>query len=217
MKNLLLIPFFLFAVIQLSAQVINFDDLISVQKPDNVSVSDTIIQDLKVSQFLSDTGSYVFIIIRSELDPTESEINSLPYDSTSLEITYQGFIRGFNKTLRASGFNITDSLKVEFNGFIAFKINADKFQVENMVHESLILILNKYAYAFSYVGPDFQGNNRMSDFINSVTVNSVNKPSQLIGKSPSYKIGYLAGKVLSIPLLLVILFFIIKFIIKKRK
>ena len=216
MKKLLLISFFLFAIIQLQAQTINFDDFITLQKPDNVSISDTIASDLKVTQFLSDTGSYVFLIVRLVLDPNESEINRLPYDSTSLEITYQDFIRGFNKPLRTSGFNITDSLRVHFNGFIAYKINANKLQEDNIVYESLVLILDKYAYAFSYIGPTFQGENRLNGFLNSITINKTSKPSQTVGNSPDFKMGYLVGQVLGIPLLLIFLFFVIKFIRKRR-
>ena len=216
MKKLLLIPFFLTALYQLQAQEINFDDFIKLQKPNNVSVSDSITQDLMVTQFLSDTGSYAFVIVRSILDPNESEINSLPSDSTSLELTYQGFIRGFNKTLRTSGFNITDSLRVYFNGFIAYRINANKFQEENIVYESLVLILDKYAYAFLYIGPTHQGENRLNGFLNSITINKTSKPSQTVGNSPDFKMGYLVGQVIAIPLLLIFLFFVIKFIRKRR-
>jgi len=124
MKKLYLIALFSFIITGLSSQVIVFDEFISLQKPDNLMVYDTVIQDLKVLKLESDTGSYSFAIIRLDLNPKESEINGLPYDSTSLEQIYQDFIRDFNKTARESGFEVTDSVKVEFNGFSAYKVIA---------------------------------------------------------------------------------------------
>ena len=217
MKKLYLIALFSFIITGLSSQVIVFDEFISLQKPDNLMVYDTVIQDLKVLKLKSDTGSYSFAIIRLDLNPKESEINGLPYDSTSLEQIYQDFIRDFNKTARESGFEVTDSVKVEFNGFSAYKVIANTTNVDTIVYATLILILDKYGYTFSYWGPYSEGDNRMNIFMNSVTINSDSKPSQTIGKSSDYKMGYLAGEVLAIPLLLVFIFFVIKFIRKRKK
>ena len=217
MKKSYLIALFLFTVTELLSQSIIFDDFISLQKPDNLTVYDTVIQDLKVLELESDTGSYSFAIIRVDLNPKESEINRLPYDGASLEQTYLDYIRGFNKTARESGFEVTDSVKVEFNGFSAYKVIANTFNVDTIVYATLILILDKYAYTFSYWGPDPEGDNRLNMFMNSVTINSESKPSQTIGKSSDYKMGYLVGEVLAIPLLLVVIFLVIKFIRKRKK
>jgi len=217
MKKSYLIAIFLFIVTELSSQLIMFDEFISLQKPDNLVVYDTVIQDLKILKLESDTGSYSFAIIRLDLNPKESEINGLPYDSTSLEQIYQDFIRDFNKTTRESGFEVIDSVKVEFNGFIAYKVIANTTNVDTILYTTLILILDKYGYTFSYWGPYSEGANRMNNFMNSVTINSDSKPSQTIGKSSDYKIGYLVGEVLAIPLLLVFIFFVIKFIRKRKR
>ena len=64
MKKLYLIALFSFIITGLSSQVIVFDEFISLQKPDNLMVYDTVIQDLKVLKLESDTGSYSFAIIR---------------------------------------------------------------------------------------------------------------------------------------------------------
>lgn len=217
MKKLLLIPLFLLFITELSAQVLKFDGYVSIHKPDNVTVRDTTIQNNKVVQFLSDSGSYTFLLVRAEIVTQETEINTLPYDNISLEKSYRGLVSGFNKTIIASGFTITDSAKVDFKGLVAFKVTANDLQDHKIAYESLFLIIDKYAYAFSYMGPASQGDKSFDVFLNNISINSTSKASQITGKSPGYKMGYLTGKYLSIPLLLVGLFFLIRFIMKKMK
>jgi|WetSurMetagenome_2_1015567.scaffolds.fasta_scaffold07387_6 hypothetical protein len=217
MKKLFLVPLFLLCINELSAQVLKFDDYVSIHKPDNVTVRDTIIQNTKVVQFSSEADSYTFLLVRTEIVTKETEINILPYDNVSLEKTYHALVSGFNKTIRASGYTITDSAKVDFKGFVAFKVTANDIQDHKIAYESLFLILDKYAYDFSYMGPASQGDKSFDVFLNNISINSTSKASQITGKSHSYKMGYLAGKCLSVPLLLIVLFFVIRFIIKKMK
>ena len=217
MKKLFVIALFSLMLTELSSQSIIFDNFISLQKPENLTAHDSVSQDLKLLEFESDTVPYSFTVVRMDLNSKDSEINYLPYDSTSLEQTYQYFIEGYNKTAREHGFEVTDSFKVDFNGFIAYKVIANTITVDTVVYASLILLLDKYAYTFSYWGPDSEGDNGLNKFLDSVTINSESKLSQTVGRSPDYKRGYLIGQVLAIPLLLVLLFFVIRFIGKRRK
>ncbi len=213
MKKRLIFLLLMLATTKISSQELKFDDLISVQRPENTQIKDTSVLDTRALQFNSTEGTYTYMIIRTK----ENDLDKLPFDDRSLKKTYQNFIRGFNKTTTAAGYVLQDSNLVNYKGFVAYEISYINPQIESMVYKNMVLFLNEYSYIFSYITQVDLKQNEMEIFLSSISINMDKNPSQTIGNSTSYKYGVLAGELVIYLIPIVALFFLIKFLIKRKK
>lgn len=213
-KTLALIILFILANKSFS-QIIHFDELISIIKPENVEILDTTVKTSKLLRFVSNKNSDNFLIMRVTLDSNVTELSNLPFDKISLDKTYHEIMNGYIKKMNIPGLTFNDSIKINFKGFVAYICSYKSSQNKAKVNETLMLILNQYLYSFSYLNQSDFNEYVKNTFFESISVDSKSKPSQTIGKNVDYKIGYLAGTVLVFILIIGIIFFLIKLIVKK--
>ncbi len=187
--------FFCFITSFLTFGQTKIDELVSVKFPQEPSINDTVIQRVRIKTTYLNNEIEGYSVIKMKMGSKEEVLTSLPYDTKSLDEYYQGLIKGQSEKLLEGGYKFNDSIKIDIDGFIAYKtsfLNAET-DVENarFIH----LILNEYSYTFGYIShKDFNTEN-ISSFFASIEVYKEKKTTQFVGKSKAYKQGYIIGKV----------------------
>jgi hypothetical protein len=210
MKKLLLPLYSIIIGISLNAQDIKFDELISIKSFKDNTPTDTIINGIKMMSFSNKDGNQGSVIMRLKLDSKDEVLSSLPSDRESLIKTYKQFITGNSRKLLQSGFVLYDSNLMNFNGLISYKFDYVNPSMDSLKSENLLFILNEYSYVFTHVDNASKSNNGMDDFLNSILINTESNPTQTIGKSRDFKIGYIAADIFLLGLVIYIIIRIIK-------
>jgi hypothetical protein len=210
MKKLLL-PFCIIIFgISLNAQDIKFDEFISIKSFNDATSTDTIINGIKMMSFSKKERNQGSVIMRLKLDNKDEVLSSLPFDRESLINIYKQFITGNSRKLLQSGFVLTDSNLVNFKGLISYRFDYVNPSMDSLKSENLLFILNEYSYVFTHVDNASKSRNGMDDFLNSILINRESNPTQTIGKSRDFKIGYIAADVFLIGIVIYIIIRIIK-------
>jgi hypothetical protein len=94
------------------------DKLISVRIPGKIEKTDTIIRNLRVENFFSNTVNETFIVQKTIIDSTSNDLNNLPSDLESLKKTYRGGIKGFYKSLKVAKIDFADSSQIKIDKYL---------------------------------------------------------------------------------------------------
>jgi hypothetical protein len=210
MKKSLLTLYLIAASILLNAQDIKFDDLISIKSFKGDISNDTIINGIKMMSFSKKEEKQASLIMRLKLDSKDEVLSSLPSDRESLIKTYKQFIVGNSRKLLQSGFILFDSNLVNFKGLTSYRFDYVNPSMDSLKSENLLFILNEFSYVFTHVGSIKNNRLAMDDFLNSIIINKESNPTQTIGKSRDFKIGYIAADFILIGLAIYIIFRIIR-------
>ena len=190
------------------------DEFVSINIPGEVTKLDTIIENVRLLQYYSQNNTETYFIQKIQLGSEENDLNNLPYDLNSLRKSYIDIFDGQMKSMGESGYELKDSTEIKIDNYIAYDFIYNNKKTGRKSVESNVIILNDDAYLATYFNEiDFNENNK-TDFLKSLTIDSIKKPSQMIGNSRSFVTGYLAGKLFFYGLLI---FGIIYLIRKYRK
>jgi hypothetical protein len=190
------------------------DECISINIPGDVIKLDTIVKKISLLQYYSKNETEAYMIQRLEIDSKESELNSLPSDLKSLRKTYHEILRGQIRSMKEAGFEFRDSTEFKIDKYFAYNIAYHRPESGTQNAESNIIMLNENAYISTYINrTDFNETNK-NEFLNSIKIDSINNPRQMIGNSAGFKSGYIIGKIFIYGLFI---FGIIYFIRQLRK
>lgn len=189
------------------------DKFVSVNIPGKVEKLDTVIKNLKVENFISEVGNENFFIQKTIFDSTSIEFNSLPSDLKSLKKTYKDCIKSFFEPMEAANIHFADSSQIKIDQYLAYRVSGKNGNIK--VVESILLILNEHLYVITYFNSvDFNENNKNS-FLESAKIDSTLKPSQTLGHTTEFKLGYILGKIAIYLFIGILLYFLIQKFNKK--
>lgn len=184
------------------------DKFVSVDIPGKVEKLDTIIKNVRIVNFISQSENETFMVQKTILDSTSNDLNSLPSDLVSLKKTYRGGIDGFFKSMKAANIVFEDSSQIKIDKYLGYKVSGKSGEKKKV--ESIFLVLNEHIYLISYFNLVNFNENTKDHFLKSIKIDSSLKPSQTLGNTPSYKQGYIIGKIICFLLLGGLIFFIAK-------
>jgi hypothetical protein len=193
----------------------DLDGLVSINIPGEVVKLDTIIKNIRLLQYYSQNNTETYFIQKVQLGSKENELNNLPYDLNSLRKSYKDILDGQMKSMRESGYELRDSTEIKIAGYLAYNFSYNKKETGLKSAESNVIILNDDAYVATYFNEtDFNEINR-TNFLKSLEIDPIKKPSQMIGNSRGYKTGYIIGKLIFYGLLIYGFIYLIKKFKKK--
>lgn len=191
------------------------DEFVSINIPGNVIKLDTIVQNYTVLNYYSKNDTEAYFVQRVEIDSKESELNSLPFDLKTLRKTYRDILRGQMRRMKEAGFEFRDSTEFKIDKYIAYNITYNDPQTETKNAETNVILLNENAYVSTYVNRTNFNEKNKNEFLNSIKIDSNNKPRQMIGNSTAYKSGYIIGKLFFYGLLIFGIIFLLRKFRKK--
>uniref|UniRef100_UPI004049531C hypothetical protein n=2 Tax=Gelidibacter sp. TaxID=2018083 RepID=UPI004049531C len=172
------------------------DDYISIKFPEKPKSLDTILLGEKIKTYYVNDNITSLGILKLKIDESEDVITKLPYDFESLKKTYAIMMKGHKRKMIDSGYILQDSLEIEIDGFLAYKLSYSDSKTKIKNSEFIILLLNEYMYLASYISHSNYNADIKDAFLNSIQIDKKHNPSQILGYTKSYKYGYLLGKIL---------------------
>jgi hypothetical protein len=210
MKKSLLTLYIIVFSISLNAQDIKFDEFISIRFVKDATHTDTVFNGIKMMSFPKKEGNQGSLIMRLKLDSKDKVLSSMPSDKEGLIKFYKQFITGNSRKLLKSGFVLYDSNLVIFKDLISYRFDYVNPSLDSLKSENLLFILNEFSYVITHVGSGKNDKIAMDDFLNSIIINKESNPTQTIGKSRDFKIGYIAADFFLIGLVIYIIIRIIR-------
>lgn len=190
----------------------DLDSIISIEMPNDVFELDTIAQGIRMHQIYSHKENSTFIVQKAllEKENQNEDLSKLPYDLKSLKEQYNGVIDGISSEIP---YELESKELIEKDKYKGYRLKF-KDSLNNPTYEVEFYLLNKHLYSFFYVSLENFDTNEKDLFFNSIRINTDQKISQYLGKSQSYRIGYVFGKYFFYILIFGV---IIYFITRKKK
>lgn len=192
------------------------DSIVSIELPfEEVYELDTIIQDKSIFQLshANELGtSFIAQRMRLEVEGTDPNLSTLPYDLASLDESYSEFIRG---VAIQSGYDVLKQEKITIDDKIGYYIELGENNLKK--YKSSILILDKYVYSFIIFNADGI-QTKDSYFFDSVRLYSSANIIQFSGASQESRIASLLGKLsFYVVLIVFIIVFVNRYYWSKKK
>jgi hypothetical protein len=191
-NNLLLIAFAVLSISIHSAfgQTV-IDRNVTVNFPGEPERLDTTTEKQKLSIFILDADSEVYMVMKTVMDLGEEENNHVA-DSKELDSRYRGSLRGQNNKMKEAGLVLLDSNRISIDEHVAYQMQYGIEGTNEPYTEMVSLILNRTLYSFSYVGNTSFNKDQCSKFFKSITVRNAKRPKPHLDQSAE-KIGELIG------------------------
>lgn len=190
----------------------DFDSIISNKMPAEVFEIDTIMKGMRIYQVFAHTENATFIVQKSlfENESQNKELSRLPHDLEGLDKLYNETTNGIVQSIP---FDLKLNESIDNGTFKGYRL---RFQdsLNNSTYEIELYLLNRHLYSFYYVSLGDFDYNEKDLFFNSIRINTDEKISQFLGKSPSYRRGYLFAEY-SLPILIIV--GLIFFFVRRRK
>jgi hypothetical protein len=162
-----------------------------VEFPNQVKKSDTIVTNVKVTSFEYNNDIDFFFFSRvSVVNNRNIEKNIIPKNSDELNRLYKSNIGSLVKRMEKKTFILSDTIKININKFVAYKL-IFKDSISNSKNaESIILNLNGITYIALYSKINEFNEKRKTDFLSSLKIKDPDEQKQI--ESPyNYIYGFL--------------------------
>lgn len=192
------------------------DDLVSIDFPGEVTVSDTIVGNYRMLEFSSVIGEELYILRRVTDQSGAVSKSSGPSDLKSLRYANLSFIKGLAIQFKQFGINAEPSKEIMIDTYYAYNTRYVDNISGNQVAESNLILLDGNFYAVIYFNRSDFDSTLKDQFFNSLKINSSKHPTQISSSVDALMVGELIGQLLVVGLVIVGLVFLFKRIDKMR-